>query len=653
MSNQRENLILTSGLFDSATYADQSLIQGSAESLVSHYLTAGERSGLAPSRNFDPFFYRYIYSDLTHYEGNMLVHYLEFGKKEGRYPTRNHLEIDMSKIVSSNAFDELHFTGQYGESSLVNVNNIGRFLIDWRIYREPYPGFDAIFYWELYEDVRSQRVNPLLHYLETGRRQGRVTSREDYEAKYKVIASRVDDRHYCRQINAVPGDIDVTEHYLKSGSLLGLEPCGEFDPSYYRIRNSDVVERGVEPFFHWISYGKAEGRSGKFLLLSIFEKGGNDYDPSKRSIMICNHQASRSGAPLVGLNIARELSKRFNIFTVLAYPGELVDAFAALSFGLLTSIPDRVDMPYFLGDLVSHYKVAGAIINSSEVGHMAKAIAQAKLPCVSLVHEYANYVIDRAKIGSIAANSSAIIFPANDVKNAFLDLAGRENFDLRAKIMVRPQGPIPELPPLGRPGDLSTSQIDQILVGKNGKRRKLILGAGYVGIRKGVDLFIQTAAAAREIDPEVLFMWVGDGFNPTSDLHYSVWLADMIERYNLKENLVFISAQSSIFDLLNKCQVFFLSSRLDPFPNVIIDALTKHRPIVCFEKASGCADFFYEFGGAVSVVPYLDVRAAAETALDLTNRHSEPDDFDRALRKIGTFSDYVAVIVRELLHSTI
>jgi GT2 family glycosyltransferase len=51
-------------------------------------------------------------------------------------------------------------------------------------------------------------------------------------------------------------------HYLLVGSALGLRPHPDFDPTYYRQANPDVVAAGYEPFAHYLRYGRQEGRGG-------------------------------------------------------------------------------------------------------------------------------------------------------------------------------------------------------------------------------------------------------------------------------------------------------------------------------------------------------------------------------------------------------
>ena len=48
----------------------------------------------------------------------------------------------------------------------------------------------------------------------------------------------------------------------------------------------------------------------------------------------------------------------------------------------------------------------------------------------------------------------------------------------------------------------------------------VILGAGLVRLRKGVDLFIACARRVAEMMPKrrFRFVWIGDGFNPEQDV---------------------------------------------------------------------------------------------------------------------------------------
>lgn len=80
-------MILGTGLFDPTAYrGNAGLPEMDDVSLVQHYLETGEIAGLAPSRHFDPQFYREKYPDVTSQGMNLLLHYITYGRMEGRLP---------------------------------------------------------------------------------------------------------------------------------------------------------------------------------------------------------------------------------------------------------------------------------------------------------------------------------------------------------------------------------------------------------------------------------------------------------------------------------------------------------------------------------------------------------------------------------------
>ena len=58
--------------------------------------------------------------------------------------------------------------------------------------------------------------------------------------------------------------------------------------------------------------------------------------------------------------------------------------------------------------------------------------------------------------------------------------------------------------------------------------------------------------------------------------------------------------------------VLFFSSRLDPLPLVSLEAIHHAKPVVCFESATGIAEYLAQDPvAAFGIVPFLDVEAAA------------------------------------------
>jgi hypothetical protein len=144
----------------------------------------------------------------------------------------------------------------------------------------------------------------------------------------------------------------------------------------------------------------------------------------------------------------------------------------------------------------------------------------------------------------------------------------------------------------------------------------LVLGVGMVQIRKGVDLFIDCAARVVRsgISRNFRFVWIGTGYDPEVDLNYSMYLADQVHRAGLQEHVFFMGETSNIEAAYDAADVLLISSRLDPLPNIGIDAMLRGLPLVCFEKTTGIADILITNGlGEECVAPYLDTaRMAAQ-----------------------------------------
>jgi hypothetical protein len=132
----------------------------------------------------------------------------------------------------------------------------------------------------------------------------------------------------------------------------------------------------------------------------------------------------------------------------------------------------------------------------------------------------------------------------------------------------------------------------------------VIVGAGAVQHRKGVDLFIDCAARVlhNEGGARCRFVWIGKGFDPENDLAYSVYLADQLERSGLKGKVDFIGETPSIDVVYATADILLVSSRLDPLPNVAIDAMAHGVPVVCFDKTTGIAEVLEDAGLSESCV---------------------------------------------------
>ena len=78
---------------------------------------------------------------------------------------------------------------------------------------------------------------------------------------YKLIidSNMFDERWFSREYKLRKSD-DAILYYLRYGRKLGLNPSPDFDNKWYADTYDDVKRSGVDPFIHYISFGKKEGR---------------------------------------------------------------------------------------------------------------------------------------------------------------------------------------------------------------------------------------------------------------------------------------------------------------------------------------------------------------------------------------------------------
>ena len=87
----------------------------------------------------------------------------------------------------------------------------------------------------------------------------------------------------------------------------------------------------------------------------------------------------------------------------------------------------------------------------------------------------------------------------------------------------------------------------------------------------------------------------------------------------LEKTVTFLGEVNSLDPVYAMADIFMLSSRLDPFPNVTIDAMLAGLPVVCFKDASGVAELLSNHVDLKRlVVPYADPSSAAEVIEQLS-----------------------------------
>ena len=114
------------------------------------------------SKLFDEEYYRISYPDVAAAGVDPYNHFLRYGIIENRQPNE--------------LFNPQYYLSQVGSPVADPTTHYLR--TGAKLGFDPHPVFDTKWYLETYPDVRRAGINPLLHYLRSGRREGRRTSPE-------------------------------------------------------------------------------------------------------------------------------------------------------------------------------------------------------------------------------------------------------------------------------------------------------------------------------------------------------------------------------------------------------------------------------------------------------------------------------------------
>ncbi len=147
------------------------------------------------------------------------------------------------------------------------------------------------------------------------------------------------------------------------------------------------------------------------------------------------------------------------------------------------------------------------------------------------------------------------------------------------------------------------------------------------------------------------FVWIGEGLDKEPDAKYSLYLADQIQRSGLNDVAIILKAVSDMEGAYLESDVLFLSSRLDPLPLVSLEAIHLAKPVVCFESATGIAEYLAQDPvAAFGIVPFLDVEAAARRIFRLIEDSELRLQIGQASKKLANsrfrFDRYVEEIDR-------
>ncbi|AZO16022.1 glycosyltransferase [Mesorhizobium sp. M2A.F.Ca.ET.043.05.1.1] len=339
---------------------------------------------------------------------------------------------------------------------------------------------------------------------------------------------------------------------------------------------------------------------------------------SRPRIVVVSHDAHPHGAQYLAMAMARGLGALgFDVDMIVMGDGPMLPRFAEVA------TVHRIDLARQPEESVlaklQEMRNAGAevaIVNTTVSGLLVPVLKEAGFRTVSLIHELPGILrsYDLADPASaIAGNADKVVFPAEIVKAGFEEFVGQAV----NRSVIRPQGLYLRTPYREDDrGQLRGAVRTRLQLPASAR---IILSAGYADHRKGLDLFVDTCLKVISAKPDVVAVWVG---HIDSALH-AVQMR-RIKDARLEDRFIFVGLVDNPRDYYFSADIYVLTSREDPFPSVVLEALDASIPVVAFEGAGGFQDLLKR--GCGILVPKLDTDAMAGAIFTLL------DDSDKAGR---------------------
>jgi glycosyltransferase involved in cell wall biosynthesis len=406
----------------------------------------------------------------------------------------------------------------------------------------------------------------------------------------------------------------------------------ESTPQKYQAWLHELIDRAVEhPFFgepivcvnawnEWceaaylepdLHFGAAYLNSTARALL------GRSQENADGRVLLVGHDAFPSGAQHLLLNIGRTLRNHFGvqISVVLLEGGKLEEAYRELGPLKITGSASGLKTPLWsLAESGYH----AALVNTSASASVVPILTKVGIDTTLMVHELPRLLREKnltADARIAAEHVRNIVFPASFVRDEF---CAELELSRDTGLLIIPQGMYHKICVSRAAGDALKHEF--------GIRhdQRLVLGVGYADLRKGFDTFLQLWRLVRSsIDRITHFCWVGD-----IDQSLKQWMRQEIDDATQTGTFHMPGYRKDVSAFLSAADAFVLSSREDPFPSVVLEALYAGLPVMAFERSGGIPELL-ENHPLGHVVPFADTVAMAAAVVAAVREH--PSDATQAL----------------------
>ncbi len=324
--------------------------------------------------------------------------------------------------------------------------------------------------------------------------------------------------------------------------------------------------------------------------------------PSAKNILLVGHDGHKHGAQMLLLSLATLYRKQFgmNVTVLIKEGGVMLKSYkeVADSYVLSEIGPDGLQR------LLENGGFEMAVCNTCVTGDLVPVLKEAGLQVVSLIHEMPMLIEEYSlqnNVQIIDENADHVVFPSEIVRRGFKGFARRQSGEHH----IKPQGTYLTI----EYDESARHRIrEQLGIGANDK---IVLNVGYADLRKGFDLFLQSAQQWMKTRSDVHFVWAG-----AISVDMQRWVQSDLQHTEFANRIHLIGFTTEMSDYYSAADVLFLTSREDPYPTVVLEAMNVGVPVVLYKDATGFDAVMQEHGFAIERGNQKVLEAALSKALD-------------------------------------
>ena len=374
----------------------------------------------------------------------------------------------------------------------------------------------------------------------------------------------------------------------------------------------------------------------------INEKETITYANNKQNIIVAIHEGSYGGASLLGLNIVKEIKKMgyYKPIVILLKDGPLKNELEQISkvYCLYLNNYNQIPAKSIVDEICKdnlNYKNNVALINSVVCGSIIDVLKDNGYKTISLVHELTPSIKlmdleNSAK--NISKHSDKIIFASNAVRDDFIN---EYKADLN-KCLICPQGIFKtnHVKNYNEKKEFKNNLCSELSIPN---KSFIVIGTGSDTLRKGLDLFTNTAAKVINKNSMIHFVWIRSIPKEMCDNDTFFYFPFDLEIKGFSKNFHLLDFNNDYKKYISGSDLYFSSARVDPFPSTILDSISEYTPVMCFENSGGAVDILADNRGFI--VPYANTEIASNVILDIYKNSKNLENVAyNALKEIKNYS---------------